>query len=209
MAAGSGRVAAAFAGSSCPPAFTVCQCSILCRPICDKQPWATCAAPAWVRLPCFDRTDCSRAAQTRSPHAHLSLCHPLFALPQLVYVYQSADQSSVEVVEQFGKFSRIAYPGGCFCLPGRGGGGWPTGFSSLARQRRTFHGAPAGFNFVWCCLGERVAGGLSLRIQQLDVRCETKTKVGPSCHGDQPSASSRALCWCMQLHQGLQCTAHG
>ncbi|KAI7845808.1 hypothetical protein COHA_000719 [Chlorella ohadii] len=53
------------------------------------------------------------------------------------------DQSSVEVIEQFGKFSRIAYP---------------------------------GFNFVWCCIGERVAGGLSLRIQQLDVRCETKTK---------------------------------
>ncbi|KAL4448951.1 hypothetical protein ABPG77_007668 [Micractinium sp. CCAP 211/92] len=53
------------------------------------------------------------------------------------------DQSSVEVIEQFGKFSRIAYP---------------------------------GFNTVWCCIGERVAGGLSLRIQQLDVRCETKTK---------------------------------
>lgn len=27
------------------------------------------------------------------------------------------------------------------------------------------------------CLGYRVAGGLSLRVQQLDVRCETKTKV--------------------------------
>ncbi|PSC73089.1 hypersensitive-induced response 1 [Micractinium conductrix] len=53
------------------------------------------------------------------------------------------DQSSVEVIETFGKFSRIAYP---------------------------------GFNAVWCCIGERVAGGLSLRIQQLDVRCETKTK---------------------------------
>ena len=38
---------------------------------------------------------------------------------------------------QFGKFSRIAYP---------------------------------GFNCVFCCIGERVAGGLSLRIQQLDVR---------------------------------------
>lgn len=53
------------------------------------------------------------------------------------------DQSSIEVIEQFGKFSRIAYP---------------------------------GFNTIWCCIGERVAGGLSLRIQQLDVRCETKTK---------------------------------
>lgn len=27
------------------------------------------------------------------------------------------------------------------------------------------------------CLGSQVAGHLSLRVQQLDVRCETKTKV--------------------------------
>jgi len=27
------------------------------------------------------------------------------------------------------------------------------------------------------CLGYQIAGGLSLRVQQLDVRCETKTKV--------------------------------
>ena len=27
------------------------------------------------------------------------------------------------------------------------------------------------------CLGSQVAGNLSLRVQQLDVRCETKTKV--------------------------------
>lgn len=53
------------------------------------------------------------------------------------------DQSSVRVIEQCGKYSRIAYP---------------------------------GFNCVCCCIGEQVAGGLSLRIQQLDVRCETKTK---------------------------------
>lgn len=36
--------------------------------------------------------------------------------------------------------------------------------------------AQPGFNCVWCCLGQRVAGKLSLRIQQLDVRCETKSK---------------------------------
>lgn len=36
--------------------------------------------------------------------------------------------------------------------------------------------AHPGFNVVCCCTGERVAGGLSMRIQQLDVRCETKTK---------------------------------
>lgn len=29
-------------------------------------------------------------------------------------------------------------------------------------------------------LGYQVAGGLSLRVQQLDVRCETKTKVSAS-----------------------------
>ena len=33
-----------------------------------------------------------------------------------------------------------------------------------------------GFNCVCCCLGEAVAGGMSLRIQQIDCRCETKTK---------------------------------
>lgn len=29
---------------------------------------------------------------------------------------------------------------------------------------------------MWCCIGESVAGKLSLRIQQLDVRCESKSK---------------------------------
>lgn len=34
-----------------------------------------------------------------------------------------------------------------------------------------------GCHFVpWCC-GYQLAGKLSLRVQQLDVRCETKTKV--------------------------------
>lgn len=33
-----------------------------------------------------------------------------------------------------------------------------------------------GCHFVPWCLGNRVAGYLSLRVQQLDVRCETKTK---------------------------------
>jgi len=36
--------------------------------------------------------------------------------------------------------------------------------------------ATPGFNVVCCCLGQRVAGKLSLRIQQLDVVCDTKTK---------------------------------
>jgi len=33
-----------------------------------------------------------------------------------------------------------------------------------------------GFNCIHCYIGEGIAGTLSLRIQQLDVRCETKTK---------------------------------
>lgn len=57
--------------------------------------------------------------------------------------YSCVDQSTVQFIAQFGKFSRVAYP---------------------------------GFNCIHCYLGEAVAGSLSLRVQQLDVRCETKTK---------------------------------
>lgn len=32
-----------------------------------------------------------------------------------------------------------------------------------------------GCNFFWPCVGECVAGGLNLRVQQLDVRVETKS----------------------------------
>lgn len=53
------------------------------------------------------------------------------------------DQSSIQVIEQFGKYRRMAQP---------------------------------GFNCVCCCIGEQVAGVMSLRIQQIDCRCETKTK---------------------------------
>ena len=34
-----------------------------------------------------------------------------------------------------------------------------------------------GCHFLPWCLGQQIAGYLSLRVQQLDVRCETKTKV--------------------------------
>lgn len=36
--------------------------------------------------------------------------------------------------------------------------------------------AHPGFNCLNCCCGQSVAGTLSLRVQQLDVKCETKTK---------------------------------
>jgi regulator of protease activity HflC (stomatin/prohibitin superfamily) len=36
--------------------------------------------------------------------------------------------------------------------------------------------ARSGCNFVNCLIGESVAGKLSLRVQQLDVRVDTKTK---------------------------------
>lgn len=52
-------------------------------------------------------------------------------------------QSTVAVVEHFGKFVQVLDPG-CYCVP-------------------------------WC-LCYRSAGLLSLRVQQLEVRCETKTK---------------------------------
>ncbi|CAI7920909.1 unnamed protein product, partial [Closterium sp. NIES-53] len=53
------------------------------------------------------------------------------------------DQSTVAMVEHFGRFVRALDPG-CYCVP-------------------------------WCCC-YRTAGLMSLRINQLDVRCETKTK---------------------------------
>lgn len=57
--------------------------------------------------------------------------------------YSCVDQGTVQIIERFGKFSRIGYP---------------------------------GFNCVCCLIGEFVAGKLNMRIQQLDVQCETKTK---------------------------------
>lgn len=40
-----------------------------------------------------------------------------------------------------------------------------------------------GCHFLPWCIGRQIAGYLSLRVQQLDVRCETKTKVcGPELH---------------------------
>lgn len=38
------------------------------------------------------------------------------------------------------------------------------------------HIAQPGCNVINCCCGATVAGKLSLRVQQLDVKCETKTK---------------------------------
>ncbi|GMH42064.1 hypothetical protein BSKO_09983 [Bryopsis sp. KO-2023] len=63
--------------------------------------------------------------------------------------WSCVDQGSVEVVEQCGKFSRVASP---------------------------------GFNCICPCLGEAIAGTLSMRIQQLDVACETKTLDNVFCN---------------------------
>lgn len=57
--------------------------------------------------------------------------------------YSCVDQGTVEIVERFGKFHRVAYP---------------------------------GFNCICCLLGEISAGRLNMRIQQLDVACETKSR---------------------------------
>jgi hypothetical protein len=34
-----------------------------------------------------------------------------------------------------------------------------------------------GCHFVPCCIGLKVSGVLTLRVQELDIRCEAKTKV--------------------------------
>lgn len=36
--------------------------------------------------------------------------------------------------------------------------------------------ATPGLNIMCCCLGERYVGSVSMRVQQIDVRCETKTQ---------------------------------
>ena len=46
---------------------------------------------------------------------------------------------------------------------------------SSALFRSHTQGARVSKHKLLCCAGEAVAGSLSLRIQQLDVRCETKT----------------------------------
>uniref|UniRef100_A0A804JPX7 Band 7 domain-containing protein n=1 Tax=Musa acuminata subsp. malaccensis TaxID=214687 RepID=A0A804JPX7_MUSAM len=51
---------------------------------------------------------------------------------------------------------------------------------STVAMRETFgkfdHVLEPGCHFLPWCLGKQIAGYLSLRVQQLDVRCETKTK---------------------------------
>jgi hypothetical protein len=48
----------------------------------------------------------------------------------------------------------------------------------------------------WCC-GVNIAGVLSLRVQQLDVRCETKTKV------QFPPTACTAMCMTETLYVSL------
>lgn len=47
------------------------------------------------------------------------------------------------------------------------------------KYSRVLHPGP---NFVCCCIGEYVAGSVSLRVDQLDVQCETKTKDNVFVH---------------------------
>jgi len=42
--------------------------------------------------------------------------------------------------------------------------------------------ATPGLNLLCCCLGEKVAGHVSLRVQQLDVSCESKTRDNVFVH---------------------------
>ena len=54
-----------------------------------------------------------------------------------------------------------------------------------------------GCHFLPWCLGKQVAGYLSLRVQQLDVRCETKTKV---CDFLSSFISYKLLCICIFVY---------
>lgn len=47
------------------------------------------------------------------------------------------------------------------------------------------------------CLGSQLAGHLTLRLQQLDVRCETKTKV---CYPLIMNHQILPLCWLDSKH---------
>lgn len=49
-------------------------------------------------------------------------------------------------------------------------------------MRHTFGAAVAGLNCVCCCTGQYSAGTLSLRVQQLEVTCETKSKDNVFVH---------------------------
>lgn len=58
----------------------------------------------------------------------------------------------------------------CFTCPGQATVAMVERFGKFSRA------AHPGFNCIIPCCGESVAGTLSLRVQQLDVRCETKTR---------------------------------
>jgi len=74
----------------------------------------------------------------------------------------------VGIVEAFGKFQRLAYPGMVVQIS----------FSTCGRDDKV--ASPffksSGCNCLIPCLGEGIAGVLSLRVHQLDVKCEIKTK---------------------------------
>eukprot|EP00884_Botryococcus_braunii_P018486 jgi/Botrbrau1/5320/Bobra.0391s0031.1 len=65
--------------------------------------------------------------------------------------------------------------GTCFSCPGQ------AEVAFVERCGRFDRVANPGCNFVWCCIGEAIAGRLSLRVQQLDVQVDTKTKDNVFC----------------------------
>ena len=60
----------------------------------------------------------------------------------------------------------------------------------------------AGFNCVCCCLGYAVRGKVSLRVQQLDVLCDTKTKDNVFVQLQVPTL--RGLLWAVVVHMPCQ-----
>src|SRR5690606_24094762 len=80
----------------------------------------------------------------------LIICGVIFVFLLLIFfgTFFTIDQQTVAIVENFGKYSRIARAGLNFKIP-----------------------------FI-----EKIAGKLSLRVQQLDVKAETKTKDNVFVH---------------------------
>lgn len=91
---------------------------------------------------------------------------------------------------------------------------WPLPTHGACCNQSADHWLRAGCNCLIPCCGQSVAGALSLRVQQLDVQCETKTKVTAPCTcwhqqaaalhtsagSDTPVSAHRTMCsspwWC-------------
>ena len=106
--------------------------------------------------------------------------------------FSAVPQGTVQIVQRCGKFNKVAHPGCnliCCCIgefratkspssSQQGYSGLKSGpFTSVTLLTSVILIKSTLTDALNCAVpGDAVAGGLSLRVQQLDVRCETKTK---------------------------------